>query len=57
MIKMLRDIFENVVESFTFDYSIDSLYIYSEPMKAFIHYKEFLLMSEINIRGGMSSLI
>ena len=57
MINMLSDIFENVVESFTLEYGLDSLYIYSVPFKAFIHSKELLLLLENNIRGGVSSLL
>ena len=53
---MLSDIFENV-ESFTLEYSIDSFYIYTVLLKAFIHPKEMLLLLENNIRGGVSSLI
>ena len=54
---MLNDIFEDVVETFTLEFGIDRLYIYSVPLKAFIHFKELLLLLENNIRGGVSCLM
>ena len=55
---MLSDIFEDVVETFTLEYGLDILYLYSVPLKAFIHFKELLLLLlENNIRGGVSSLM
>ena len=66
----LTDVFENFVESSTREYKINPLYSYSLPgytWKAglkltnikldFIKCKELLLLSENNIRGGISSVM
>ena len=69
-VSQLADVFENFVESSTREYNINPLYSYSLPgytWKAglkltnikldFMHSKEFLLLLENNIRGGISSVM
>ena len=69
-ILQLTDVFENFVEKFTLMYVINPLYSYSAPSNTrkaglkmtkikldFIKDKHLLLLSENNIRGGVSSVM